>query len=128
MLVLNEAWCQHRAGTNAPDNFRQLDGVGSADFQMRVAIKFEKFNRDTKDFCRTFGFGDSLRRCAIRAGFPLGTKDEMHCSPCLRFTRDDAAATEFNVVGMRAEGQQRREFSLGFQGRLHRIGQCRRAG
>ena len=57
----------------------------------------------------------------MRSGFAARTNDKMHFASGMRFARDDAAAAKFDVVGMRAKGQQGRKFR-GVQCRLHRIG------
>ncbi len=45
MLVFDQARRQHDAGPHAPNDAGQFDGVGGADFEMRIAVQFDKFNR-----------------------------------------------------------------------------------
>ena len=109
MLVFHQARRQHDAGPDAPDDPRQFDGVSGADFQVRVAVEFEKFDRGAQQRGGFFGLGGALLRRAVAAGFAARADDKMRLASGPGFLRDHAAAAEFDVVGMRAEGQQRRE-------------------
>ena len=122
MLVFDQTRREHDAGTNPPDDSRQFDGVSGANFQMRVAIQFDKFNRCAEKRGGFFRLGRPLFRRAVRSGFAARADDKMRLAPGACFAGDDAAAAEFDVVGMRAKGQQRRKFR-GVRCRLHRIGQ-----
>ena len=99
--------------------------MSRANFQMCVAIKFEKFNRGPEQRGGFFCLGGPLFRCAVGAGFATRANDEMRFAPGLGFARDNAAAAEFDVVGMRAKGQQRRassgEFNVGFIGAVNGV-------
>ena len=60
MLIFNDAGRQHHAGADAPDDSGQLEGVGGANFQMRVAIEFKKFKGGAQQRGGFFGLGDAL--------------------------------------------------------------------
>ena len=55
----------------------EFDGVSGADFQMRIAVEFDKFNRGAEQRRGFFRFGDSLLRRAMSAGFAARTNDKM---------------------------------------------------
>ncbi len=108
MLVFNDAGRQHDGRADAPDDFCQLDGVGGAHFQMRVAIEFKKFKSGAEQRGGFFGLGDALFGRAVTAGFAARADDKMCRAAGARFLRDDAATAEFDVVRMRAKSEQRR--------------------
>ena len=69
MLIFHHARREHCTWTDTADNFRQFDGVGGADFQMRVTIEFDELNRRAKNFRRRFRLGRPLFGRAVRARF-----------------------------------------------------------
>ena len=73
----------------------------------RIAVEFDEFDRRAQERRRLFGLGGSLRRRAVGRRFAARTDDEVSLPAGPRFLRDDAAAAEFDVVGVRAKGQQR---------------------
>ncbi len=77
MLIFNQARRKHDAGADAPDDFRQFDGVRGADFQMRVAVEFEKFNRGAEQRGGFFCFGGALFGRAVATGFAARADDKM---------------------------------------------------
>ena len=87
---------------------------------MCVAVEFNEFHRRTQNRRRLFRLGHPLRRFAVRCSFAARANDKMRRAAGAGFFRNDATAAEFDVVGMRAEGQQRRGFRTGFRCRLHR--------
>ena len=109
MLVFNQTWREHDTRTNTTNHFRQPDGVRGANFQMRVAVQFEKFDRGAEQRGGFFRFGSPLFWSSVRAGFAARTHDKMGLAAGQGFPRDDPAAAEFDVVGMRAKRQQRLE-------------------
>ena len=101
--------------------------VGGADLQVRVAVEFDEFDRRTQQRGGSFRASpNALRGRAVSAGFAARADDEVRRAAGAGFARDHAAAAEFDVVGMRAKGQQRRGFRQGFRCRLHRNGQWHR--
>ncbi len=87
---------------------------------MRVAFEFKKLDRRAQKPGRLRGFGGPLFGRAVSPGFAARTDGQVRLATGAGLARDHAAAAEFDVVGMRAEGQQRREFK-GVRCRLHRI-------
>jgi len=82
-----------------------LKGVGGANFQMRIPVQFDKLNRRAKERGGFFCLGHALRRRAMSPGFAARANDKMRRATSAGFFRDDAAAPELDVVGMRAEDQ-----------------------
>ena len=78
-----------------------------ADFQMRIAVEFDEFNRRAQQRGGFFRLGHPLRRRAVGSGFAARTNDKVRRATGAGFFGDDTAAPEFDVVGMRAKGQQR---------------------
>ena len=110
MLIFDQTWGEHRAWTNAADNFRQFNGVSGAKFQMSITVQFDEFNRRTEQSGGFFRFSDSLFGRTISSSFAARANDKMRFASGMCFARNDAAAAKFNVVGMRAKGQQWRKF------------------
>ena len=79
---------------------------------MRVAIQFDKFESRTEDFCGLPGFEQTLGRRAVRAGFAARTDHKMSGAAGSRLQGNDGAATEFDVIRMRAESQQPGSYCL----------------
>ena len=92
---------------------------------MRIAVEFEEFDRRAQQGGGFFRLGSALFRRAMRTGFAAGTNDKMRLASGGGFAGNDPAATEFDVVGMRAKNEQGRKFRE-IQCRLHRIGQWHR--
>jgi hypothetical protein len=84
--------------------------VSGANFQTSITVKFDKFDRRTQQSGGFFRFSDSLFRGTVSSGFAARANDKMHFASGMRFARDHATAAKFNVVGMRAKGQQWRKF------------------
>ena len=112
MLILNDAWSEDEARFEAPDNSGKLDRMSRPDFQMSITIQFDEFDCGAKKRRGFFGFSQAPVGRAVRTGFTQRANDKMHRTTELRFLRNHAAATEFDVVGMSAEREQRCEFSL----------------
>jgi len=55
----------------------------------------------------------------VRAGFALRTHYQMRRAAEENLLRDDSAAREFKVVGVRAKSDQRQKVSLQFRCTLH---------
>jgi hypothetical protein len=72
---------------------------------MGVTIQLDKFNRCAKECSGFLRLGHALRRCAVSSSFAPRADNEMRRATGAVFFRDDATAAEFDVVGMRAEGQ-----------------------
>ena len=103
------------SGLHAADDARQFDGVGGANFKMRITVQFDKLNRCAEKCGGFFCLGNALCGRAMSPGFTARANDKMRRATGEGFFRDDAAASKFDVVGMRAEGQQRRKFRTGFR-------------
>ena len=110
-------------GPRAADQAGKLDGVGGAHFQMRVAVQLDEFKGSAEEGGGFFRLGRPLRGRAARAGFAARAEDKMGGPAGAGLAGDDAAAGKFDVVGMRAKGEERRGFRRGFRCRLHRSGQ-----
>ena len=74
MLVFDQARREHDAGPHAADDARQFDGVSGADFQMRVAVQFDEFNRCAQQRGGFFRLGDALLRRAVSARLRRASK------------------------------------------------------
>ena len=77
MLVFDQTRREHDAGPHAPDDFCQFDGVSGANFQMRIAVQFDEFNRCAEQRGGFFCLGRALFGRAVRAGFAARTNDKM---------------------------------------------------
>ena len=107
MLIFNDAGRQHDFRPEAPDDFGQLEGVGGAHLQMGVAIEFEN---STVAPSSAAALSASETRCLGVPWLPASPREQMTkwTARPARVSRATTAATaEFEVVGMRAEGQQR---------------------
>src|ERR1700746_1517735 len=106
MLIFNQTRGKHCAWTNAADNFRQFSCVNGAKFQTSITIKFDEFDRCTQQPSGFFRLSYSFFGCTVSSSFAARANHKMHFASGMCFARDDAAAAKFNVVGMRAKGQQ----------------------
>ena len=122
MLVLGQAGREHDAGLQSRRMMAAslMAWAERGTLQMRVAIELDKLNRRAQQCRGIFGLADSLLWRAVSSRFAARTDDKMNFAPTRRFHGDDTAAPEFNVVGMRAEHEERREFSGRVRSRLHR--------
>ena len=109
MLVFHQARRQHDRRPHAPENGRQLDGVRGTDFKMGIAVELDEFQRRAQDLRGLFCLARCAVRRAVRAGLAARADDEVR-RPARRGFRSaiDAAAPEFDVVGVRAKREQRR--------------------
>lgn len=115
MLIFTQARRQHDAWTHTADDARQFNCVGSANFKVCVSVQFDKLNRCTKK-CGGFSrLGNPLLGCAEGCGFTARTNDKVRRAAGMGFFCNDAAASELDIVGMRAKGQQWREFRMEFR-------------
>ena len=113
VLVLDEARRQHDGRPDPPEDARQLDRVGGADFQMGIAVEFEELERRTEQRGGPLGLERPLGGRAVRRRLAARADDQVRRPAGAGLPRDDAAAAEFDVVGVRAEGQQRRTLRQG---------------
>ena len=120
MLVFHEAWREHNAGPQASNDACQLDRMSGANFKVRVTIQFDKFKRSAQEPGRPICLEHPLSRCAVGPGFAARTDDKVSGATSAGFLRNDAPATEFDIIGMRGKSQQRQVFRTGFRCRLHR--------
>ena len=100
-----------------------MNGVSNADLKADVAVEFDKLHRRAEQCRRFFRLGDPLRGRAMAGRFAARADNKVRRAAGADLPRDNAAAPELDVVGMRAKGQQRRGFTKGFRCRLHRNGQ-----
>ena len=126
MLVLDQAGCEHDAGLHPAQDARQPDGVRGFDFEMGVAVQFDEFDRRAQQGCGLLRFGHTLRRRAVGTGFTAGTDDQVDRASKEAFLRDDPAAAELDVVGVRSKDEERRGVRRECRCRLHRNGRSGR--
>jgi len=105
VLILNQTWRKHDAWSHTAQNASQFDGVSGADFEVSITIEFNEFNRCTEKRCGFFCLGHSLLGRAVSSGFAARTNDKIRRASGASLPRNHTAATEFDVIGMRAEGQ-----------------------
>jgi hypothetical protein len=77
---------------------------------MSITVKFDEFKRCAQQPSGFFRLSYSLSGRTVSSSFAARTNDKMRFASGMRFARDDAAAAKFNVVGMRAKGQQWPQF------------------
>src|SRR5665213_4272199 len=85
MLVFNQTRREYDTWANAPQNFRQFNGVRGANFQMRITVEFEKFNRGTEQRGGFFRLGGAQFWRAISSSFAARADDKMGFAPGLGF-------------------------------------------
>jgi hypothetical protein len=90
---------------HAANDAGQLDRMSRANFKVRVTVQFDKFDRSTQEFGGPVRLKHPLGRRAMRPGFTARTDNKMGAAASTTFFRNDAAATEFDVVRVRAKGQ-----------------------
>jgi len=125
MLILSKTWREHDARLYAPKDSRELDRMCGPDFQMSIAVEFNKFDCRAQQGGGFFCFADALFWRAMSAGFAARANYKMRLPSGAGFARDNSAAGEFNIVRMRTEGEERREFRI--RSRLHRSVRFHRA-
>jgi hypothetical protein len=108
VLVLLYGGREHDGWFDAPDDGGEFAGVGGTDFEMGVAVELDELNGGTENFCGVLGFFSAFGRRSIGASFAARANDEMDWASGLRFAGDDAAAAELDVVGVGAEGKERK--------------------
>jgi len=123
VLVFLQTGRQYDTRTHPPQNARQFDGVSDADLKAGVPVEYQEFHGRAEESGGLFCFGDSLGGRAMRARFAARTDDKMGDAASAGFTRHHAAASELDIIGMRAKGQQWRMLRRGFRCTLHRDGQ-----
>jgi hypothetical protein len=105
-LILLQRWREKESGLRSPDDSRELDGVGRANFQVSVAVEFGKFYCRAQQCCRFFSFCGAFGGCAIGTGFTARANYQVHGPAGMGFPGDDPSTTELDVVGMRAKDEQ----------------------
>ena len=75
--------------------------------EVRVAAEIDELDGGAEDRSGFFSLLRAFGGRAVCAGFAARADDEMGGVAGLGFARDDAAATELDVVGVRAEGEKR---------------------
>ena len=116
------------AGRTPADHAGQADRVRGLLLEVGVAVELDELQR-TRRAARAPAWhsSQSLLRRAVGGRLAARADDQVRpARPARVSQRDDAAAAELDVVGMRAEGQQRRRLRRGCRRRLHRSGRwCR---
>ena len=105
MLVFDQARREHDTRPHTADDARQLDCVGSPNFKVRITVQFDKLNRCPEERGGFSRLGNPLSGRAVGCGFAVRANDKVRLAASTGFFRNDPAAPEFDIVGMRAEGQ-----------------------
>ena len=113
MLIVHKRRGKHDARPHAPQDAGELDGMGSADFEMGIAVEFDEFDRGAEQGRGASGFDVRLLGRAVAARFAARADDEMGGPAGARFVGDHAAAPELDVVRVGAEGQRAARAQLG---------------
>jgi len=115
VLVFNDTGSKDNSRPHSPHDSSKLDRVDRFDFQVSIAIELYPFQRSPKQSGGPLRFGNSLFRRSMRAGFALRTNDKMCRASQMNLLGHDSSAREFDVVGVRAKGEQRQQVSLQFR-------------
>src|SRR5579885_3664100 len=98
--------------------------MGGTDFEMCIAIKFEKFVSSFENGGGVLRLGPALFWFAGAARLAFRTNDKVDRAVVgLRLIGNNTTTAEFDVVWMGAKGEQRLETVRGFRYRLHRSDQ-----
>jgi hypothetical protein len=103
VLILYVAWREHSHRPRAANNVGQLNCMGGANFQMRVAVKFDELNRGTKQSRRFHRFSGALFGCAFAGRVAQRTDNTVSRASGANFLGNHSAAAKLDVIGMRAE-------------------------
>ena len=105
MLIFHERGREHDGGLITSNMFREHQRVRRLDLELSVTVELDKFQRRSEKRRRFLSFGESFCRGAVRRGFASRANNKMNGPPGPSFAGHDGAASEFNVVGVRAEDE-----------------------
>ena len=112
VLILDETGRKKDLRPKSPNDGGHFHRVRRLDLQARVPIQFDEFNGGAEQLGSVPRLCLPLFGCSVGPRFTARANHEMDRPSGLRFQSDDSAAAEFNIIRMRAEGQQRPEVSL----------------
>lgn len=106
VLVGHEGGGEDEAGPVAAEETGEGEGVRGFHLEVGVAVEFEEFEGDAEEGGGALGFGGAFGGRAVGAGFAAGADDAVHGAAGAGLGGEDAAATEFQIVGVGAEGEE----------------------
>jgi len=107
VLVGHERGGEDDGGSVPAQETGERDRVRGLHLEVRVAVELEEFEGDAEERGGTLGLGGALGGGAVGAGFAAGADDAVRGAARAGLGGEDAAATEFQIVGMSAEGEER---------------------
>ena len=129
VLVAGQARGEHYPRPDPPDDRGQGQDMGRLGLEPRVPVELDILERRPEQGRGPTGLPGPHGRGAVRRRFAPRADDQVRGATRQGLARDDPAARELDVVGVRAEGEQgRRAGGPGpglracLRSRLHRIG------
>jgi hypothetical protein len=112
VLVFHQTWRQQDLRLHAPQYGGQSNRMRGAQLQVGISVELNYFNRRAEYFGSSLCFAYSFLRRAVSRRFSTRTDNEVCRMPGASCLRDNAPASEFNIIGMRAKRQERRSISI----------------
>src|SRR3954470_5680487 len=100
VLVLHDCGRKNDLWTKSSNDASKGQGVLQLHLEMHIAAQIEKFHARTQKRRCLFRFLRSLLRRAVSGRFSTRTNYKVRCSTCLRFARNDTAATKLDIIGV----------------------------